>query len=30
MKKDLEPLRQAITATLPPLDELEKEIAGEE
>jgi uncharacterized protein with HEPN domain len=30
VEKDLKPLRQAITAILPPLDELEKEIAGEE
>jgi uncharacterized protein with HEPN domain len=30
VEKDLEPLRQVITAILPRLDELEKEIAGEE
>jgi uncharacterized protein with HEPN domain len=30
VEKNLEPLRQAITAILPRLDELEKEIAGEE
>jgi len=30
VEKDLGPLRQAITTILPPLDELEKEIAGEE
>jgi len=30
VEKHLEPLRKAITAILPPLDELEKEIAGEE
>jgi len=28
--RNLEPLRQAILAILPPLDELEKEMAGEE
>jgi uncharacterized protein with HEPN domain len=30
VEKHLEPLRKAIAAILPPLDELEKEIAGEE
>ena len=30
VEKHLEPLRQAISAILPPLDELEKEIAGDE
>ena len=30
VEKHLEPLRKAITAILPPLDELEKEISGEE
>lgn len=30
IEKHLEPLRQAITAILPPLDELEKEIAGDD
>lgn len=30
VEKNLEPLRQAIMAILPPLDELEKEIAGED
>ena len=28
IKKDIEPLRRAISAILPPLDELEKQIAG--
>jgi uncharacterized protein with HEPN domain len=30
IEKDLKTLRKAITTTLPPLDELEKEIAGDE
>lgn len=30
VERNLEPLRQAILAILPPLDELEKEIAGED
>jgi hypothetical protein len=30
VEKNLEPLREAIAAILPPLDELEKEIAGDE
>ncbi len=30
VEKDLEPLRKAIAAILPPLDELEKEVAGDE
>jgi hypothetical protein len=30
VERDLEPLRQAITAILPLLDELKKEIASEE
>ena len=30
VEKDLGPLRQAITAILPPLDELEKQIAEDE
>ncbi len=30
VERDLEPLRQAIASILPPLDQLEKEIAGEE
>ena len=30
VERDLEPLRQAIAAILPPLDELEKEVAGDE
>ena len=30
IEKDLEPLRKAIIAILPPLDELEKEIAGDD
>lgn len=30
MKKDIEPLKQAITSMLPPLDELERQIAGDE
>jgi uncharacterized protein with HEPN domain len=29
VERDLEPLREAIIAILPPLDELEKQIAGE-
>jgi len=29
VEKHLDPLRRAIVAILPPLDELEKEIAGE-
>lgn len=29
VERDLEPLRKAIIAILPPLDELEKQIAGE-
>ena len=29
VEKNLEPLREAITAILPPLDQLEKEIAGD-
>ncbi len=30
VEKDLESLRQAITAMLPPLEELERQIAGDE
>ena len=30
IEKDIEPLRRAISAILPPLDELEKQIAGDE
>jgi len=30
VKKNLEPLREAIKAILPPLEELEREIAGDE
>lgn len=30
VEKDLPPLKQAITELLPPLDQLEREIAGEE
>ncbi|MFH1624620.1 MAG: DUF86 domain-containing protein [Pseudomonadota bacterium] len=30
IEKNLEPLRQAIKAMLPPLEELEKQIAGDE
>jgi uncharacterized protein with HEPN domain len=30
VERNLEPLQQAIAAILPPLDELEKEITGEE
>lgn len=29
VEKDLKPLRQAITEILPPLEELEREIAGD-
>lgn len=30
IEKDLQPLRQAIVAMLPPLEELERQIAGDE
>jgi len=30
IEKNLEPLRQAILAILPPLDELERQLAGED
>ena len=30
VEKDLEPLRQAITAILPPLEELERQLAGDD
>ena len=30
VEKDLEPLRQAIAGILPPLEELEKQLAGDE
>lgn len=30
IERDLDPLRKAITTILPPLDELEREIAGDE
>lgn len=30
VEKDMEPLRQAINTILPPLEELEKQIAGDE
>ena len=30
IEKDIEPLKRAISAILPPLDELEKQIAGDE
>ena len=30
IEKDIEPLKQAITSMLPPLDELERQIAGDE
>lgn len=30
IEKDLEPLREAITALLPPLEELERQLAGDD